>query len=190
MPNKKLPTVPALQEIHPENESKWWTNPFSTNKWAVCVQLAQNNLGIAVHCPNFWLEMSWKFKPMDVILPPDPEWRGSALRAGGAAACQVTASCWYILLSSIMMWWPPLMKCMLSAGGLENKCSSAAREVAGLESGMNANQTFASAALSALAAVDSHPPEASPAVLMTPLSARSSSSFPLLFFPFAFSICS
>lgn len=124
-------------------------------------------------------------------LAPRPRMeRERALRAGGAAACQVTASCWYILLSSIMMWWPPLMKCMLSAGGLENKCSSAAREVAGLESGMNANQTFASAALSALAAVDSHPPEASPAVLMTPLSARSSSSFPLLFFPFAFSICS
>lgn len=70
----------------------------------VCVQLAQSNLGIAVHCPNFWLEMSWKFKPTDVSSAPAPEWRRSARSVRrGAALCQVTASCWYILLSSIMM---------------------------------------------------------------------------------------
>lgn len=76
------------------------------------------------------------------------------------------------------------MKCMLSAGDLENKRSSAAREVAGLERGVNANQTFASVAFSALEAADSQTPEASPAVWMTPLSVRSSSSLPFLFFFF------
>lgn len=153
-----------------------------------CVQLARNNLGIAVRCPNSWFEMSWK-RSTWISAPPRPQMElecvlRAARRRRGAAVCQVTALCWYILLSSTMMRWPPLMKCMLSAGGLENKRSSAAREAAGLESGMNANQTFASVAFSALEAADSQSPEASPAGWMTPLSVRSSSSFPFLFFFF------
>lgn len=126
-----------------------------------CVRLTQNNLGIAVHCPNFWVEMSWKFSPWISAAPQPPNGNGCSV-LWGAAVCQVTASCWCILLNSIMMWWPPLMKCLLSAGGLENKCSSVAREVAGLESGINANQTFASVAFSALAAVDSQSPPGQP----------------------------
>lgn len=49
---------------------------------------------------------------------------------------------------------PPMMKCLLSAGNLENKCSSGAREVGGLKAKINANQTFASVVFSALGAVD------------------------------------
>lgn len=34
MPNEGLPTVQMLQEIHPENETKWLTSIFSFIKWA------------------------------------------------------------------------------------------------------------------------------------------------------------
>lgn len=183
MPNKELPTVQTLQEIHPENESKWWTSLFSINKWAV---YSSHRTIWALPCivPIFGLKWAGN-AAHGSQLPPRPQMEMECvLRAArrGAAVCQVTALCWYILLSSIMMWWPPLMKCMLSAGDLENKRSSAAREVAGLERGVNANQTFASVAFSALEAADSQTPEASPAVWMTPLSVRSSSSLPFLFF--------
>lgn len=46
------------------------------------------------------------------------------------------------------------MKCVLSAENLENKCSSGAREFAGLKTRINANQTFASVIFPALGAVD------------------------------------
>lgn len=50
---------------------------------------------------------------------------------------------------------PPVMKCLLSAANLENKCSSGAQEAAGLKTRINANQTFASVVFSALEAADS-----------------------------------
>ena len=53
-----------------------------------------------------------------------------------------------------MMRLPPVMKGLLSAGNLENKCSSGAQEVAGLKTRINANQTFASVVFSALGAAD------------------------------------
>lgn len=133
MPNKELPAAPTLQKkFIPENESKWWTNPFSLNKWAV---YSSHRTIWALPClVSQFLGLKWAGNSSTGIsaAPQTPNGDGMCSMQRGAAVCQVTALCWYILLSSIMMWWPPLMKCMLSAGDLENKCSSAAREVAGL----------------------------------------------------------
>lgn len=51
-----------------------------------CVQLAQNNLGIAVHCPHFWFEMSWKCSTWISAPPQTPNGNGMrALRSAAAA---------------------------------------------------------------------------------------------------------
>lgn len=134
------------------------------------IQLAQNIMGISMHALIFILPWigDWPYEFRLLSSSKQNVYFSWYIFNRESLFCQVSASWCYILLSSIMMWLHPMMKCLLNAGNLGNKCSSGAQEVTGLKTRINANQTFASVIFSALRAVSAWALEACPAVFMLP----------------------
>lgn len=142
-----------------------------------CVQLTHNNLGTALHCPNFWLEMSWKLKPVDASSPPRPQMEMGFVLGAAGSRC-LSGHCLVLVHSAKQH-----NDVMASSDEAHAECWRFGKQmfICGWGSGINANPTSASAVISVLAAANPQPPESPPATLVTPLSVTSSSSFPLLF---------